>query len=79
MKKGLIWSLFSSKSKICRVLLIEVIKLAAPFVSGVAALIKSNNLSMTPQEIRNTLDYNAIDLGDIGRDNIYGFGLVQAS
>ncbi len=53
--------------------------MAAPFVSGVAALIKSNNLSMTPQEIRNTLDYNAIDLGDIGRDNIYGFGLVQAS
>ena len=52
--------------------------MAAPFVSGVAALIKSKNLSMTPQEIRHTLDYNAIDLGDPGRDRIYGFGLVQA-
>ncbi|SNQ60599.1 S8 family serine peptidase [Candidatus Methanoperedens nitratireducens] len=51
--------------------------MAAPFVSGVAALIKSKNLSMTPQEIRQSLDYNAIDLDDIGRDNIYGFGLVQ--
>ncbi|SNQ60367.1 S8 family peptidase [Candidatus Methanoperedens nitratireducens] len=52
--------------------------MAAPFLSGAAALIKSKNLSMTPQEIRQSLDYNAIDLGDIGRDNIYGFGLVQA-
>ncbi|VVB91167.1 Tk-subtilisin [uncultured archaeon] len=53
--------------------------MAAPFVSGTAALIKSKNLSVTQQEIRNTLDYNAIDLGDIGRDKIYGFGLVQVS
>ena len=52
--------------------------MAAPFVSGVAALIKSKNPSMTPQEIRDTLDNNAIDLGDIGRDKTYGFGLVQA-
>ncbi len=52
--------------------------MAAPFVSGVAALAKSKNLSMTPQEIRSTLSYNAIDLGDPGRDRIYGFGLVQA-
>lgn len=52
--------------------------MAAPFVSGVAALVKSRNVSMTPQEIRNLLDYNAIDLGDAGRDRIYGFGLVQA-
>ena len=52
--------------------------MAAPFVSGTAALIKSENLSMTQQEIRNTLDYDAIDLGDIGRDKTYGFGLEQA-
>ncbi|MCZ7383189.1 MAG: S8 family peptidase [Candidatus Methanoperedens sp.] len=52
--------------------------MAAPFVSGVAALVKSKNLSMNPQEIREALDYNAINLGDAGRDRIYGFGLVQA-
>ncbi|MCX9024985.1 MAG: S8 family serine peptidase [Candidatus Methanoperedens sp.] len=52
--------------------------MATPFVSGVAALIRSKNLSMTPQEIRHTLDYNAIDLGEAGKDRIYGFGLVQA-
>ncbi len=53
--------------------------MAAPFASGTAALIKSKNLSVAPQEIRQSLDYNAIDLGDIGGDKTYGFGLVQAS
>ena len=53
--------------------------MAAPFVSGTAALIKSKNLFMNSQEIRDILDYNAIDLGDMGKDKIYGFGLVQAS
>lgn len=52
--------------------------MAAPFVSGVAALIKSKNLSLNTQEIRDSLAHNAIDLGDPGRDKIYGFGLVQA-
>lgn len=32
---------------------------------------------MTPQEIREALAHNAIDLGDPGRDRIYGYGLVQ--
>lgn len=52
--------------------------MAAPFVTGVAALVKSNNLSMTPQKIREALAHNAIDLGDAGKDRRYGFGLVQA-
>jgi len=33
---------------------------------------------MAPPEIRNLLAHNAIDLGDAGKDRIYGFGLVQA-
>lgn len=52
--------------------------MAAPFVSGVAALVKGKNLSLAPKEIRGTLAHNSIDLGDTGRDRIYGFGLVQA-
>ena len=52
--------------------------MAAPFVSGIDALAKSRNLSMTPQEIRNALANNAIDMGDAGRDKVYGFGLVHA-
>ncbi|MFZ3382322.1 MAG: S8 family serine peptidase [Candidatus Methanoperedens sp.] len=52
--------------------------MAAPFVSSVAALVKSKNLPMTPQEIRNALAYSAVELGGAGRDRVYGFGLVQA-
>ncbi len=33
---------------------------------------------MNPQEIREALAHNAIDLGDAGKDRRYGFGLVQA-
>jgi minor extracellular protease Epr len=52
---------------------------ATPFVSGAAALLKSGNESINSQEIRNLLVENAFDLGDEGRDRIYGYGLVQAS
>ena len=51
--------------------------MATPFVSGVAALVKSKNQSMTPQKIREAMAYGAIDLGDAGRDRMYGHGLVQ--
>jgi hypothetical protein len=42
----------------------------------VDALVESKNMSMTPQEIREALTYNAIDLGDAYKDRRYG--LVQA-
>jgi Subtilisin-like serine proteases len=51
--------------------------MATPFVSGVAALIKSENPSLSSQEIRSLLYSNAIDLGDSGKDPVYGFGLVN--
>ncbi|NJD01558.1 MAG: S8 family peptidase [Ruminiclostridium sp.] len=44
---------------------------ATPFISGVAALVKSKNLSMNPQEIRDALAHNAIDLGDTVKDGRY--------
>lgn len=53
--------------------------MAAPFVSGVAALAKSENPSLSAEEIRNLLDSSALDLGLAGRDETFGFGLVQAS
>ncbi|MDW7732317.1 MAG: S8 family peptidase [Methanolobus sp.] len=53
--------------------------MAAPFVSGVAALIKSENPSLSSEEIRNLLVYRAVDLGTIGKDSTFGYGLVQAS
>ena len=50
---------------------------AAPHVAGVAALIKSYNQSLTNSQIRAKLRNDALDLGEQGKDDYYGFGLVQ--
>lgn len=55
--------------------------MATPHVSGVAALIWNNedpNNLWTNDDIRNALATTAIDLGEAGRDNSYGYGLIQA-
>ena len=52
--------------------------MATPHVSGVAALVWSNHTSCSNAELRNAMNATAEDLGDAGRDNAYGYGLVQA-
>ena len=52
--------------------------MATPHVSGVAAIVWSNNPSCSATEVRNALKATAIDLGAAGRDDKTGFGLVQA-
>lgn len=52
--------------------------MATPHVSGVAALIWSHYPTKTAQEIWNTLTESALDLGEPGRDDSYGHGLIQA-
>jgi len=51
--------------------------MATPHVSGVAALILSNNPGLTNQQVRDILDNTADDLGDPGRDEYFGFGRVD--
>jgi len=58
--------------------------MAAPHVSGAAALIidtKKCDLNLdgvcTPAEVQQRLEQTAIDLGDPGKDNLYGSGLVN--
>jgi subtilisin family serine protease len=53
--------------------------MATPHVSGVAALIWSSDPSLTNVEIRDAMAATAYDLGDPGRDTVFGFGLVQAA
>ncbi|WP_423186441.1 S8 family serine peptidase [Alishewanella sp. d11] len=52
--------------------------MASPHVAGVAALVWSNHSSCSASQIRNALNATALDLGAAGRDNSFGFGLVQA-
>jgi subtilisin family serine protease len=53
--------------------------MATPHVSGVAALIWSANPAWTNIQIREALTSTAIDLGDPGRDVVFGFGFIQAA
>ncbi|WP_455206098.1 S8 family serine peptidase [Kaarinaea lacus] len=54
--------------------------MAAPHVAGVAALMKSVDSNMNADDFDTFLTSGAIteDLGDIGRDNFYGYGLIDA-
>lgn len=53
--------------------------MATPHVAGVAALVWSLNGTRTNAEIRDALQRTAQDLGTVGRDNSFGFGLVRAA
>ena len=52
--------------------------MASPNVAGVAALIKSLNPSYTPQKVRDVLCETARDAGEIGWDEFFGHGVVNA-
>ena len=51
--------------------------MAAPHVTGIAALYKERFPSFSNSKIRELLTSRSEDLGPIGRDKQYGFGLVQ--
>ncbi|HYO54750.1 S8 family serine peptidase [Archangium sp.] len=52
--------------------------MAAPHVTGVAALVWSARPTLTATEVRSLLERTAKDLGEPGHDPRYGYGLVQA-
>jgi serine protease len=56
----------------------EGTSMAAPHVSGVAALLISHGVAITPDEVREALQSTAEDLGSAGWDSDYGWGLVDA-
>jgi len=51
---------------------------SAPFVAGVAALIRAANPTMARAQVVTQLTRYALDLGDAGYDEAYGWGIVQA-
>ncbi|MFP4225950.1 MAG: S8 family serine peptidase [Desulfobacterales bacterium] len=55
--------------------------MAAPHMAGVAALMKSVRPDLTPNDLDGFLQSGAIvrDLGPAGRDERYGYGLIDAS
>eukprot|EP00029_Vermamoeba_vermiformis_P014148 TRINITY_DN927_c0_g1_i1.p1 TRINITY_DN927_c0_g1~~TRINITY_DN927_c0_g1_i1.p1 ORF type:complete len:336 (-),score=17.25 TRINITY_DN927_c0_g1_i1:113-1120(-) len=51
--------------------------MATPYVSASAALLKNANPKLSVQEMYNLFTSTAIDLGDPGRDDIFGYGLIN--
>jgi serine protease len=53
--------------------------MAAPHVSGVAALVFGKNPTLTPLQVETILESTAFDLGPAGYDPTFGWGLVNAT
>ena len=53
--------------------------MAAPHLSGVAALMRSVNSALTVDEFREILADTAIDVGPAGPDSVFGAGVVNAA
>lgn len=51
---------------------------AAPFVTAAAAILKATRPELTPQQVGEELMRAADDLGQPGKDPIYGWGLLNA-
>ncbi|MCL1077002.1 hypothetical protein D5R81_02350 [Parashewanella spongiae] len=52
--------------------------MATPYVSGVATLLWSHHTECSAQDVRNALDETAKHLGQYGRNNQFGYGLIDA-
>jgi subtilisin family serine protease len=52
--------------------------MASPHASGVAALVRGKNSSLTPDQVRQILRTSADDRGVAGWDPQYGYGRVNA-
>lgn len=50
---------------------------AAPFVSAAVSLILMQEPEITPEGLKQSLIDNALDLGEAGHDDVFGYGLVQ--
>lgn len=51
--------------------------MAAPVVTGIVGMMYSAKPTLTPPAIQSFIENNAIDLGDEGKDNTYGYGKIN--
>ncbi|MFV9510496.1 S8 family serine peptidase [Tepidibacillus sp. LV47] len=53
--------------------------MASPIVAATAALLLSKNPNLTVDEVTTILLHSARDIGDIGADDTYGYGIINAN
>jgi serine protease len=77
---GVLQQTFASSYRLCSFAyyFFQGTSMATPHVSGVAALLIANGNATTPDQIRTALQSTAEDLGATGKDDTYGYGLVDA-
>ncbi|MHC4990241.1 MAG: S8 family peptidase, partial [Planctomycetota bacterium] len=51
---------------------------SSPYAAGVAALVLSRDPSLTAEQVESVMQMSAMDLGAIGYDTTFGWGLVNA-
>jgi serine protease len=71
---------FDAGERTSAVRTMEGTSMASPHMAGVAALMKSVYADLTPAELDALLQGGSIteDLGNEGRDDVYGYGLIDA-
>jgi len=52
---------------------------SAPHVAGAAGLLFEENPTRTDSVLRSILEFLTVDLGELGKDNVYGSGLLSLS
>ncbi len=53
--------------------------MAAPHVSGLAALVKAQNPNLSTDQVEWAIESSARDLGAIGKDNVFGYGQIDVA
>ena len=53
--------------------------MATPHVTAVAALVRSVNPTFTATQVETALEQTAVDLGAAGRDDVFGYGRLDAA
>ncbi|TXT57892.1 MAG: putative Subtilisin-like serine protease [Candidatus Thorarchaeota archaeon] len=51
--------------------------MATPTAAGIGALLRQANPSLNPSQLKDVLQDTAMDMGDPGKDNTYGSGIIQ--
>jgi hypothetical protein len=72
-----IWSTFNGSKAETQYIYTIGTSMAAPFVTGIAALYKEQYPQLKSQQIRGHMERAAYDLGAAGKDAEYGYGLIQ--
>jgi subtilisin family serine protease len=67
-----------SKSSSGGYVIFEQTSAATPHVAGAAALLLSANPTLSPTDLSRVLQLTAVPLGDLGKDNVYGAGRIDA-